>query len=136
MKKAGDLLNIFFDDIQKAQGEQFSDFHKSWERIAGEKIGQNTKINDIVDGNLIIEIDHPGWKQLILLKEKNIIRQINKDFPELKVGKIKFYFNNRTNKNKNEVVVIEKKTQETLLESDMSDDFQLLLKKMNKRSEE
>ncbi len=136
VKKAGDLLNIFFNDVQKSEGEQFSNFHKSWEKIAGEKIGHNTKIHDVVDGNLIIEIDHPGWKQLILMKEKSIIRQIKKDFPQLKVEKVKFYFNDRVKVVKKDSVTENEIYTKTTDNSDISGDFLSLLKKMNKRSEE
>lgn len=136
MKKAGDLLNVFFNDIQKSEGEQFSNFHKSWEKIAGEKIGHNTKINDVVDGKLIIEIDHPGWKQLILLKEKNIIRQIKKQFPQLKVKKIKFIFKDRIKIDKKNFVIESENYTKTAENSEINGDFLSLLKKMNKRSEE
>jgi len=136
VKKAGDLLNVYFDDIQRAEGEQYSNFQNSWENIAGKKIGINSKIKDVVDGNLIIEIDHPGWKQLIMMKEKGIIRAINKDFPQLHIKKIKFYFKNNSVKvvkplEKRENVEINP-TEDRVIDKDFSE----LLKKMSKRSEE
>ncbi|MGL1893720.1 MAG: DUF721 domain-containing protein [Spirochaetaceae bacterium] len=136
MKKAGDLVNIYFNEVQKKEGEQYNSFHNSWNEITGDKIGNNSEIKDIVDGNLIIQIDHPGWKQLILLKEKYILKKINKKFPELSVKKIKFYFKN-SNK-------INDKTKDILKNTDINRDkveidnanFSELLKKMSKRSEE
>lgn len=136
MKKAGDLLNLYFDDVQKRQGEQYSNFHNSWKEISGEKIGLNTKIKDVEDGKLIIEIDHPGWKQLILLKERYILKKINKNFPELQVKKIVFYYKNDNKihmKQKAEQNLIEDEKNEIELENK---NFSDLLKKMSKRSEE
>jgi len=139
MKKASDLLNVFFDDLQKSQGEQYIDFNKSWENIIGEKIGKNSKIKDVIDGNLIIEIDHTGWKQLILAKEKQIISKINRAFPELKIKKIKFHFTDR-NKTKSEdkFNFRENNTENENVQGkreEIDKDFLSLLKKMSKRSE-
>ncbi len=136
MKKAGDLVNIYFNDVQKKQGEQYSNFHNSWKKIAGEKIGLNTKIKDIVDGNLIIEIDHPGWKQLILLKEKYILRQIKKSFPELLVEKMKFHFKTTANVTKKQIIVKKQEENKVIINEIENSGFSDLLKKMSKRSEE
>lgn len=136
MKKAGDLLNIYFNDIQQAEGREYTNFHNSWENIAGEKIGLNSRIKDVIDGNLIIEIDHPGWKQLIMLKNKVIIKTINRNFPQFKIKKIKFYFKTyreNTVKTVGKEKIIEFKPDEELV---INKDFSELLKKMSKRSEE
>lgn len=136
MKKAGDILNIYFDEIQKKEGEEYSNFQNLWEKIAGEKIGLNSKIYDVEDGKLIIEIDHPGLKQLIMLKEKAIIRTIQKDFPQLNVKKIKFYFKSKSNsvvKSNNQMEKIDVKPAKDVV---IDKNFSELLKKMSKRSEE
>lgn len=136
MKKAGDLVNLFFNEVQKKQGEQYNSFHDSWEKIAGEKIGVNSEIRDIIDESLIIEIDHPGWKQLILLKERQILNKINKEFPELSVKKIKFYFKNSKKISENSKE-IEKSADINQVNVEVDNkDFSQLLKKMSKRSEE
>lgn len=136
MKNAGDLINALFSDLQIDQGESYINFNSSWKKIAGEKIGNNSKIKDIVDGNLIIEIDHPGWKQLIQLKEKYIIKKIKYDFPELNVKKIKYYFKNRE-KAVDESGMVVNKDKKTVKDIEIDNsDFLSLLTKMNKRSEE
>jgi len=137
MKKAGDLISSYFNKVQEIQGESYINFNKSWKKIAGEKIGNNTTIYDVHDGNLIIEIDHPGWKQLILMKEKIIIAKIKKDYPELDIKKIKFHFKNKT-KIRSENVEKEKneKKDNYIHKTFDNPDFFDLLKKMSKRSEE
>lgn len=145
MKKIGDLVNNFFNEMQQKQGEEYISFNKSWSEIAGDKIAQNTEIKDIEDGNLIIKIDHMGWKQLIMTKEKKIIYVINKKFPELKVKKIKFYFSTnhkKTSRNlEDKTQILPEDGRETKNEienskTDMNNDFKSLLEKMRKRSEE
>lgn len=136
MKKAGDLLNLYFDEIQKSEAEQYSHFQNSWEKIAGTKIGTNSKIKDVIDGKLIIEIDHPGLKQLIMLKEKYIIRSIKKEFPELNILKIKFYFKNNSTITKKNTEININTEYKSVPKSDIDVNFSDLLKKMSKRSEE
>lgn len=133
MKKAGDLLNSFFNEVQVKEGKAYNDFHSKWKDIAGEKISNNSTIKDVDSGYLIVEIDHPGWKQLISLKEKQIIWKINKQFPELSVKKIKFSFKNRPESKLTDVIESPKGDN---VEKVDNKDFYELLKKMNKRSEE
>ncbi len=136
MKKAGDILNIFFNEIERKQSEDYLSFYQSWKKIAGNKIGENTTIKDIIDGTLFIEIDHPGWKQLIMIKEKNILRQINNKYPELSVKKIRYNFKKSSNekiKNIKNEKIIKKNIVKNEIENE---DFSQLLKKMRKRSQE
>lgn len=136
MKKAGDLLHNYFDEIQMQEGKEYSELKNSWRDIAGDKIGYYSTLNDVVDGVLIIDIDHPGIKQLILLKERYIIRQINKLYPVLNISKIKFNFRNNPYSNRKKGN-IQEETEEKTVEERVSDkDFLSLLKKMSKRSEE
>lgn len=136
MKKAGDLLHNYFDDIQMNEGKQYSELKTAWREIAGDKIGYYSSLNDVVDGVLIIDIDHPGIKQLILLKERDILRRINKRYPVLNISKIKFNFRNNPYTNRKNDVITEKTEEKTVEERVSDKDFLSLLKKMSKRSEE
>lgn len=136
MKKAGDILNKFFDEVQKKQGEDYNNFKNSWLEITGDKIGYSSNIQDIIDGTLLIEIDHPGLKQLILLKKNGIISEINRRFPELNVKTIKFIFKNQSSNNVFNSDIDDKIEIKTEERSKIDENFLDLLQKMSKRSEE
>lgn len=88
MKKAGDLLKNFFDNL-KLNIKDDKSIASSWEEIVGKEVAQHTRIKEIKKGLLIIEADHQGWLQIINLKKGQIIGKISKDFPEKEITEIK-----------------------------------------------
>ena len=62
----------------------------SWRAAVGDDIFEHSRIFDIANGNIVVLASHPGWKQQILLKKKQILERMNADFPELKVRNIVF----------------------------------------------
>ena len=88
MKKAGDLLRDFFDNLGPG-GKKGESFFSSWELIAGKDISLYTRIKDLRKGTLYIEAEHPGWVQIVELKKKLLIMRINELFPEKKINDIR-----------------------------------------------
>jgi predicted nucleic acid-binding Zn ribbon protein len=134
MKEFGDLLKKYISSVQLEKAEEYNNFYESWKSIAGDKIGNNTKIKDVEDGYLIIEIDHTGWKQLIKMNEKSIISRINRQYPALEVKKLKFFHVNKVQ------IMEENKIIESIKENNLekieNTEFLDLLKKMKKRSQD
>lgn len=88
MKKAGDLLKDFFDNL-KLNGIDEKPIASFWEDIVGKEIAQHTRVKEIKKGILIIEADHPGWLQIINLKKRQIIDKVIKEFPEKEITEMK-----------------------------------------------
>ncbi len=61
----------------------------SWQTIAGVDIGSHSNLKDIEGSTLIVEVDHPGWLQMVTLRKKELLRGVNKQFPELHITDIK-----------------------------------------------
>ncbi|MDR0315415.1 MAG: DUF721 domain-containing protein [Treponema sp.] len=92
MKKAGDVLSAFFDErlMKKAQG--YSKFFDSWTDIT-EKNGiaaaaDHSRIKELEKGIILIEADHPGWKQILQTKQTKILNDFRRRFPELDISGI------------------------------------------------
>ncbi len=88
MKKAGDLLKEFFDNI-KIKGKEEETIFTSWEKIAGNDIAGHSRIKDLKKGVLTIEADHPGWIQIINLKKKQILERLCEKYPEREIEEIR-----------------------------------------------
>lgn len=88
MKKAGDLLKDFFDNL-KLNGKDEKTIVSSWEDIVGKELALNTRVKEIKKGILIIEADHQGWLQIINLKNRQIMDKVTNKFPEKKITEIK-----------------------------------------------
>lgn len=92
MKTAGDIISALFDErfVKKAQG--FSKFFDSWTDIT-EKNGiasaaDHSKIKELDKGIVLIEIDHPGWKQILQTKQSKLLNDFRYRFPELEISGI------------------------------------------------
>jgi len=90
MEKAGDLLKKYL--IENGFNNRNLDFKifRDWEFIIGKKIYGHSRIIDIIDHVLIIEVDHPGWLQIMTLKEKEILKKIGQKYPELEIKHLKY----------------------------------------------
>ncbi|HKL87022.1 MAG TPA: DUF721 domain-containing protein [Treponemataceae bacterium] len=84
-KRASELINSLFEGFNENEMKQSLSFVRSWKEIVGEKISAHSKVLDLVKGSVVIEVDHPGWSQQILLQKKRIITSLSKAFPELDI---------------------------------------------------
>ncbi len=82
MKKAGDLLKNIFESFNIKEPKDGKTITSSWQEIAGKELSEHTRIKDIRKDTIYIEADHPGWLQILELKKRSIIGNINAIFPD------------------------------------------------------
>jgi hypothetical protein len=92
MKRAGDVISALFDErlMQKARG--YSKLFDSWRDIA-EKNGiaaaaDHSRIRELERGILWVEVDHPGWKQILQTKEHRLLDNLRCRFPGMDIAGI------------------------------------------------
>jgi hypothetical protein len=83
MNKAGDLLQEFFSHYNLAGGEKYVSLFSAWQRIAGDDIAAHSRIFDLRKDALIVEVDHPGWMQMLQMRRSDILGRISAAYPEL-----------------------------------------------------
>jgi len=92
MKTAGDILSALFDErfIKKAQS--YSKFFDSWKDITAKNgiaaAADHSRIKDLDRGILQIEMDHPGWKQILQTKQSKLLNDFRIRFPEMEISAI------------------------------------------------
>jgi len=90
MKTAGDILSALFDErfVKKAQG--YSRLFDSWADITAKNgiaaAADHSRIKDLDRGILLIEMDHPGWKQILQTKQSKLLNDFRRRFPELDIS--------------------------------------------------
>ncbi len=101
MEKAGDIVKILlktlFDKTTLKEGHEYHSFFSNWEKVIGYKYAQHSKPIEVREHFLYIEVDHPGWVQLIQLNEKGIIKKIKQFYPDLSVKFIKIKIKSEKN---------------------------------------
>jgi len=88
VEKAGDLLKSFLNNSQMDTAKRYSSLFRSWGEAAGTDIASHSEVIDIKGDTVLVGVDHPGWMQMIHFKEKNILRYLKKQFPELGICKL------------------------------------------------
>ena len=92
--RAGDVLKTIFASIAPSGIHSYTELYASWGEIAGSEMAFHLQPRDIRDGTLILESDHPGWSQKLLLTERKILREIQSRYPELEVRAIHLQIRN------------------------------------------
>jgi len=87
-KKASDVVNALFSGLNTQSMETANSIVRGWKETVGDKIASHSKIIDVNKGNLIVDVDHPGWSQQILLRKKQIIKVLSTNFPDLNIRNI------------------------------------------------
>lgn len=96
MKKIGDILGVFFDEktLEKAKGYGRLFSSASWESLT-KKCGlpaavSHSRIVSLEHSMLRVEADHPGWIQLLQTKQRELLNEMRRLFPELEIRGISF----------------------------------------------
>lgn len=90
IKDAKALLAAFFDEEKRRRGGMYAEFFSSWRIIVGERLAAHSRVVEVEKGTLIVEADHPGWIQLLQLKQTAILAATAVRFPELELRSIVF----------------------------------------------
>ena len=88
VKKLSELILNYLDKVGLFEQSKVLEVYSSWTSIVGEKQAAHSKLIDIKHQTAIIEVDHPGWSQQILLNKRHIIRNFQKKYPQLGVKDI------------------------------------------------
>ena len=80
---SGDIQKA--DKIQKAWTETVSKIYGS-----GEKLAAHTFAVDFKNGILLVESDHPGWNQMLLMNKKFILTGLNRLSGGVKIESLAF----------------------------------------------
>lgn len=88
IKKLSELITLYSDRLGLFQQSKILDVYSSWTSIVGEKQAAHSKLIDIKHHTAVIETDHPGWSQQLLLNKRYIIRNFQKKYPQLQVQSI------------------------------------------------
>ncbi len=88
IKKASDIISLLFSELNQEQLKQANEITFHWKDCVGEKLSSHSKIIDVVNKTLIVEVDHPGWGQQLLFRKKEILRNFCSKVKEIEIHNI------------------------------------------------
>ncbi len=88
MKKAAEILARLLDKGPPG-ALPFPSLFGGWQEIAGPSLAEHCRAYEVRHRCLLVECDHPGWMQLLLIQKKPILAKIRQRFPQLGMRDIK-----------------------------------------------
>jgi hypothetical protein len=92
MKTAGDILSALFDERFMEKAREYSRLFDSWADITAKNgiasAADHSRIRELDRGVLLVETDHPGWKQILQTKQSKLLNDFRIRFPELEISGI------------------------------------------------
>jgi len=106
MQTIGEVLSNLFDERFTEEAQGYSKLYESWIDIT-KKNGiaaaiDHSKIKDLNKGVLSIEVDHPGWKQILQTKQSKLLYDFSYRFPKLKITGLSLILGNCSRKSNSE----------------------------------
>ena len=60
MRKVGDVLRDFLKERGWPAEDPYGPLFRGWEEIAGPELGTRSRVVEVEDGVIVVEVDHPG----------------------------------------------------------------------------
>ncbi len=93
MKKAGDVLKALMQDLEErnSSAARSVPIFRSWEGVVGTDVAAHCRLVDIEKGFLKVEVDHPGWVQMLKLKENKVVSRLAREYRSLEIKGMKIF---------------------------------------------
>ncbi|CAD7844416.1 hypothetical protein S1OALGB6SA_722 [Olavius algarvensis spirochete endosymbiont] len=88
---AGELIRRLIEELVSNEKREYSRMSVGWDEIAGTEVAMHVFPRDIENNVLLLETDHPGWSQRILMMQGSLLKKIKNKYPQLKIKKIKVF---------------------------------------------
>jgi hypothetical protein len=92
MKCVGDLISNIFDERFLEKTKSYSAFFDCWEDLMLKNgiasAAGHSWIKSAEKGLVWIEVDHPGWKQILQTKESKLLHDFKYRFPDMGISGI------------------------------------------------
>ncbi|MCX7031165.1 MAG: DUF721 domain-containing protein [Spirochaetes bacterium] len=81
MRKVGDVLRDFLKERGWPAEDPYAPLFRGWEEIAGPDLGSRSRVVEVEDGVIVVEVDHPGWLQMLQLKKRSLLKAARQAVP-------------------------------------------------------
>jgi predicted nucleic acid-binding Zn ribbon protein len=88
MRKAAEILARLLER-HSPQAQPYSSLFGGWDQIAGDSLAEHSRVYELRQQNLIVDVDHPGWMQHLLLKKRAILAKLRRQYPQLAIRDIR-----------------------------------------------
>jgi predicted nucleic acid-binding Zn ribbon protein len=99
VEKAGDLLTALLGQGLMTKARGYTDLFSSWRAVTEEEraaaAADHSRIAELEHGVIFVEADHPGWIQVLQLKQRKLLSSLQRKFPDMGISGICFRLSRR-----------------------------------------
>lgn len=88
-RKAGDVLRDFLKERGWPTDDPYGPLFRGWEDIAGPDLGPRSRVVEVENGVVLVEVDHPGWLQMLQLRKRALLEAARKAVPLCRIEDIR-----------------------------------------------
>jgi len=89
VRKIGDVLRDFLKERGWPSEDPYARLFRGWEEIAGPDLGVRSRVVEVENGVVMVEVDHPGWLQMLQLRKKALLEAARKAVPGARVDDLR-----------------------------------------------
>ena len=90
MEKLNTSIQSFLENYGLKKGVKQNSAMLYWEDVVGDKISKNTEPQSVEHGTLTVSVSNPAWRQELIFKKEEIIKQLNKKIGENTIKELRF----------------------------------------------
>jgi len=88
LERAGDLLTILLQRANIDLANPHSSVAENWRKIVGADLASHANLADVDRGRMVVKVDHPAWLQLLQMRQRQIIAEVGRRYPQLGVTRM------------------------------------------------
>jgi predicted nucleic acid-binding Zn ribbon protein len=89
VKKLGDLVRAYMAERGWSRGNPYDPLFREWARVAGAQVATHARLVDVRAGILLVEVDHPGWLQMLQLRQAALLEAARRLVPGVRIDGMK-----------------------------------------------
>mgnify|MGYP001158090181 FL=1 len=90
MEKLNTTINSFLNKHGLKKGVNQNTAIVLWNEVVGEKISKNTEAISVEHGILTVTVSNPTWRQELVFKQQEIIKQLNTKLGQNTIKEVRF----------------------------------------------
>ncbi|MFA5468935.1 MAG: DUF721 domain-containing protein [Sphaerochaetaceae bacterium] len=87
-KTTQEVLALLLERLKINDSNALAKVYRHWEAIIGEDLALNSKLADLKRGVMVVEVTHPTYSSMVMIRRKEVLRRLNERFPELKITQV------------------------------------------------
>ena len=84
------ILSDYFKGSNFTQINNTINLNKSWKKIVGKTIAQNTEIVDIQHGKILVKTSNAIWRNELIFQKEDLLNRMKKENLGLNIKEIEF----------------------------------------------